>query len=464
MTDGRSALKIEETLALWVVGITSFLTPFLGSALNVALPAIGHDLSMNAVLLGWVVTAYLLAAAVTLLPCGGIADMIGRKRLLMAGTLIHGSASIVSALAPSPSILLASRVIAGIGGAMGFTTSTAILMSVIRPNERGRALGWNVAAVYLGLSLGPPIGGFITHDLGWRWVFGISAAAGLAVFALAKWGLPADKLEHGTRRPDFLGSVIYGIGLIALMYGFTLLPRPAGIGMVIAGVAGLVFFLHLERRLENPILDIRIFVGNPALTFSNLAALINYAATSAVGFMLSLYLQYSKGMSPRQAGLILVAQPLFMTVFSPLAGRLSDRIPPGKIASVGMSIAVVTLAGFAFIRQDTAIWLVITGLGILGLSFALFSSPNTNAIMSSVKNSNYGIASGILATMRVLGQTTSMGVVALILAHCIGKTQITAANLPEFLRGFRIAFAFFSGLCLLGVFASLIRSRKQPES
>jgi len=463
MIKAQSGFKTEEKTALVVVGISSFLTPFLGSALNVALPAIGHDLSINAVLLGWVITAYLLAAAVALLPCGGIADMVGRKKLLLAGMLIHSCASIVCALAPSAGILLAGRVVNGIGGAMGFTTSTAILMSVIRPHERGKAIGWNVAAVYLGLSLGPPLGGFITHNLGWHWIFGLSAAAGIAVFALAKRGLPDDEIKRTTKRPDLAGSAIYGASLIALIYGTTRLPLATGIALAIAGLAGLVFFVRLERRLKNPILDVAIFAGNPVFTFSNLAALINYAATSAVGFLLSLYLQYSKGMTAQHAGLILVAQPVFMTIFSPLSGRLSDRIPAGKIASTGMALAVVTLTGFAFIRQDTNMWFVVAGLAILGLSFALFSSPNTNAVMSSVDGRHYGIASGILATMRVLGQTMSMSIVGLILAHYIGKTQITAANLPEFLRGFRIAFAFFACLCLVGVFASLIRSRKQRK-
>lgn len=195
------------------------------------------------------------------------------------------------------------------------------------------------------------------------------------------------------------------------------------------------------------------------LAFSNLAALINYSATAAVAFLLSLYLQYIKGRRPQAAGLILVSQPIIMAIFSPLAGRLSDKIEPRLVASTGMALTVVGLAWLIFLTENTPIAWLIANLVLLGLGFALFSSPNTNAVMSSVDKKFYGVVSATLATMRLLGQMFSMGIAMLIFAVIIGKVQITPDKYEAFLRSCQIAFAIFAMFCLAGIFASLARGK-----
>jgi MFS family permease len=190
---------------------------------------------------------------------------------------------------------------------------------------------------------------------------------------------------------------------------------------------------------------------------SNVAALINYAATAAIGFLLSLYLQYNRGLSPESAGLILVSQPILQAAFSPLAGRLSDRVQPRVLASIGMTMTTLGLGFLAFLGPETPLPLLVAALAWLGLSFALFAAPNTNAVMSAVDARAYGAVSATLATMRALGQIASMGTAMLLLSLFIGNVAISEENAARYLASARVAFALFAGLCALGILTSLAR-------
>ncbi len=217
------------------------------------------------------------------------------------------------------------------------------------------------------------------------------------------------------------------------MYGFSSLTRTLGVWLVVIGLILIVIFTARERKVKNPLLDITLFRHNTVFVFSNLAALINYSATFAVSFLLSLYLQYIKGLSPLHAGVILVAQPVVQAIFSPFAGRLSDRIEPRIVASIGMSLTAFGLGLLILLNNQASILFIVVVLFTLGLGFALFSSPNTNAIMSSVEQQFYGVASGTLATMRITGQMLSMGIVMLIFALHIGDVPITPEEYPSFM-------------------------------
>jgi len=437
----------------------AFITPFMGSSINVALPSIGKELEMDAVLLGWVATSYLIAAAMFLVPFGRIADIYGRKRIFTYGILLFTSSSLLCALSTSATMLISFRVLQGIGGAMIFGTGVAMLTSVFPLGERGRALGVNVAAVYLGLSLGPFVGGFLTQHLGWRSIFIVNVPLGLIVIALILWKLKGDWATAKGERFDLPGSLIYSLMLVAIMYGFSLLPAMAGGWLILAGVLALVAFVWWEMRVQSPVLNIGLFRNNAVFAFSNLAALINYSATFAVAFLLSLYLQYIKGFSPQYAGVILISQPVVQAVFSPIAGRLSDRIEPRILASAGMALTVVGLSMLTFLSAETSLAFIIGSLVLLGFGLALFSSPNTNAVMSSVENRSYGVASATLATMRQVGMMLSMGVAMLLFAVYIGRVQITPEYYELFLRSVKVAFIIFACLCFGGIFASLARGR-----
>lgn len=448
----------DKRIVLWIACMASFVTPFLASSVNVALPTINADFDVpDQALLGWVVTGFLLSAAVFVVPFGRIADIFGRKKIFVAGLSIIVISSLLCSISSSIFMLVASRAVEGFGSAMIFGTSIAILTSVYPANERGKVLGINVAVIYLGLSSGPLLGGIITQYAGWRFIY-----AGVMVYALLI-ALMALKMIKGewrcaeTERFDVIGTVLYGMMLSALIYGLSLIPDRAGAYLLVATVAITAVFFNWELKNRNPILKIGVFRNNTVFLFSNLAALINYSATFAVTFLLSLYLQYMKGYDPETAGLILVAQPIVQAVFSPLAGRLSDRVEPRIVASAGMGLCVVGLALFAFLKPETSLALIVSSLVFLGLGFALFSSPNVNAIMSSVDRCDYGVASGMVSTMRLIGQMMSLGIAMLTFSVIMGHVEISPGQLGGLMTSIRVAFGIFAGLCVIGVIFSLAR-------
>jgi EmrB/QacA subfamily drug resistance transporter len=464
-TQAASEEAVVRRAALIAVSLASFLTPFMDSATNVALPSISQDLAMDAVSLSWIRTAYLLAAVMFLVPFGKIADIYGRKKIFAIGAAIFILAALLTGLSTSGAMLIAARVVQGIGSAMIFGTGVAILTSVFPPGERGRVLGINVAAVYLGLSLGPTIGGFLIEGLGWRSIFFLTVMLGFIVITFTVWQMKGEWAEARGERFDLAGAVIYALALLALTIGVSSLRDAPGLGagLFVAGASGLAIFVAWELRARYPVLNIRLLTSNRPFAFSNLAALINYGATAAVAFLMSLYLQYIKGLTPKQAGLVLIAQPIVQFVFSPLAGRLSDRIEPRIVASAGMTLTALGLGLLVLVGPDTPLWAIVLRLALLGFGFALFSSPNMNAIMGSVARRFYGVASGMLGTMRLTGQMLSQVMATLLFALFIGRVEITPQYYPAFLLSMQTAFGISAVLCVLGIFASLARGNIREE-
>lgn len=450
---------VNKNVVLLITTLSSFLAPFMGSSVFIGLPSIGKEFSMDVVMLSWVSTAYLLAAAMFLVPFGKIADIYGRKKIFKYGIAIDFIASLLLVFSFNEMELIALRFIQGIGAAMIFGTGVAILTSVYPPGERGKALGINVAGVYLGLSLGPVVGGFLTQYFGWRSIFASYLPLELIIIALTLFKMNGEWADAKGEKLDSVGSAVYGFSLAAMMYGFSILPGIHGIQLITTSIIGLAVFVKWEMISKAPVLDMNLFRKNPVFTFSMLAALINYSATYAVVFFMSLYLQNVKGFDPQTAGLILVSQPVVMAAFSPVAGKLSDKIEPRVVASAGMAFTTAGLLLLSFLNVSTAVEYIVANLIILGFGFALFSSPNTNAVMSSVKKRFYGVASATLGTMRLTGQMLSMGIATLIVAVYLGNVQITPVYYPVFLKSMNVAFMVFAVFCFFGIFASLARGK-----
>ena len=451
--------KKQLHILLLATTTSAFLTPFMGSAVNVALPIIAKELSMTALAISWVAGAFLLAAAITLVPLGRLADIYGRKRIFLYGALIFTVSSILCIWSPTQTFLIVMRAIQGIGGAMIFSTGTAMLVSAHPPGDRGKILGINIAAVYIGLTVGPFIGGLLTEHWGWRYIFVFTAVLGTIVIVLTTGMIKEEWVGAKGERFDLTGSLLYGAALFALMYGLSLIPSRMALLLIAFGLICFIFFVLRQLKIPYPLLNIRIFLNNRVFAFSNLAALINYLATFAVTFLLSLYLQHIKMLTPSQTGLVLVAEPIVQAFFSPLAGRLSDRYEPRIISSIGMALNVVGLIPLIFLHNDTSINYIIICLIILGIGFALFSSPNVNATMSSVENKFYGIASATLGTMRLVGQMLSMGITMLVFAIIIGNQTISVNNSPLLLQSTRIIYIILAVICTVGILASLARGR-----
>jgi EmrB/QacA subfamily drug resistance transporter len=455
--------RATKLTALTIASLSSFITPFMMSSINIALPVIGKEFKTDAVVLSWVATSYLLAAAVSLVPFGKLADIYGRKKIYMLGMVFFSLTSLLSAIATSAPMLIIFRIFQGAGSAMVFATGIAILSSVYPAEERGKVLGIAVAAVYSGLSCGPFFGGFLTHHLSWRSIFLINIPFGVVIILLIIFKLKGEWKGAEGQKFDLTGSIMYGTAIFMFMYGLSILPDIRSIILILTGFVGLLAFIRWELVVESPVFEVNLFVSNRIYAFSCLAALINYSATFAVGFLLSLYLQYIKGLTPQGAGVVLVSTPVVMAIFSPLAGRLSDRIEPRVISSLGMGLTALGLVLLIMLNSHTALPYIIASLLILGFGFALFSSPNMNAIMSSVDKRFFGIASASVGTMRLLGQMLSMGIVTLIFALYIGRAQITPQSYAMLIKSVRVAFTVFTCFCVAGIFFSLYRGRLRPD-
>jgi EmrB/QacA subfamily drug resistance transporter len=459
--DPAGALSpVKKNVVLFIALLAGFITPFDGSATLIALPSMAAEFHMDAISLAWVTTVYLLAASVFSVPFGKLADIYGRKRIFLYGIVIFTVFSFLITLMTSTTPLIIARTFQGLGGAMIYGTSIAILTSVFPPRERGKILGIYITAVYFGLTVGPFLGGVLTDMFGWRSIFLVNVPLGLLACILILSKLDGEWAECRGERFDLLGSVIYGAALVALMYGFSVIPDATGIILVIAGALILVLFARYEMRVPAPVLDMRLLTQNRVFAFSNLAALIIYCATFAVTFLLSLDLQYTKDFSAEYAGLILIIQPAIMAVVSPFAGRLSDRVDPQIVASAGAGFTAAGLTLLAFLTETTPLWYIIVCLIVCGIGFGLFSSPNTNAIMGAVEKRYYGVASGMNGTVRIVGQMLSMGIAMMLFSVVIGRVEITPEYYPAFITSAHYAFMLFTILCIGAIVASLMRGKR----
>lgn len=447
-----------------VTCLAAGLVPLMGSALNLALPYINEEFSLNATASGWIATSYMLATAIFQIPCARLADIVGRRKVFIAGIVLFFIFSVLSGLAQSGASLIAYRALSGIGSAMMFSTNVAILTSAVPAEKRGWALGVNAAAVYFSIAAGPFVGGFITQTVGWHGIFFM--AAGISLFALvgAVVIIKDDWRSENSRKFDYAGAAIYAIGLSSLIYGFSSLPHLRGIILTAVGLLVLVFFTWYERRTDEPLLDINIFFTNRVFRHGSLSALINYSATTSIGFMLSLYLQYVRGLTPVQAGSILVGQSLVMALVSLRAGRISDRIAPRRLAAAGMLIISVGLILLCFVTETISLWYILGVLVVVGFGFGIFSSPNMNIIMSSVSREDYGLASATTGTVRLIGQAFSMGLAMMAISIVIGNVPLSPEVNAGLIKSLRITFVISSALCLYGVYSSSVRNRQLDKT
>lgn len=453
-------MMTEKIAVLVIATAAAFLTPFIGSSVNIALPAIGTDFAMSGVELSWVGTAFLLSSAIFLVPMGKIGDIYGRKKIFTTGIIIFTVSNILSAFAMSGIFLIGMRALQGFGSAMIFGTSIAMVTSVYPPQERGRAIGVTVSSVYIGLSAGPFIGGILTERFGWHSIFLVTATIGVVLTLFIITRVKHEWADARGEKLDIPGSIIYAVSLPSLIFGFSNVTTTHGLALTIAGIAGLAIFIKWEFAAKNPVINMNLFAENKLFAFSNLAALINYSATFSVAFLLSLYLQYLKGLSPQEAGIVILAQPVIMAIFSPVAGRLSDKIEPKILSTAGMTISAAGTIPFVFIDSSTHIGLITACLIFLGFGFALFSSPNTNAIMGSVDRKYLGVASATVGTMRLTGQMLSMGIATIVFANYIGNEQISSKNIDELLKGINFAFMISALLSTIGIIPSVYRGKK----
>ncbi len=449
----------NTNLVIFVICLANSLVPFMSSAINLALPFINSDLLLNANMASWIPTSYVLATAILQIPSARLADMFGRKRVFILGVFVFSVFSILAGFSTSGTMLIVWRVMTGVGSAMMFGTSMAILISSVLPEKRGWAIGIVTSVVYISLAAGPLLGGWLTAVLGWQSIFYGAALVGIIVVIGSLLYIREEWKDEKKTSFDFSGAILYASGLFCLIYGFSQLPHWVGIGLMFLGVFVIFLFGKNQLNKESPLFDVNLFLKNRVFRLSNISALINYSATFAIGFMLSLYLQYVRGLSPIEAGLILIVQSVVQSVVSLLSGSMSDKISASKLATSGMGMIAVGLVMLCFVSGTTSYIYLIAVLALLGLGFGTFSSPNTNIIMSSVDQTQYSMASATTGTMRLTGQAFSMGIAMMAISLTMGDATLSSSMAWEIIRSLQVTFIICAVLCFLGVYTSSVRNK-----
>jgi len=454
----RSHQPESQMATLAVVCVAHFLMPFMMSAVGVALPVIGREFSASAVQLGLVETTYVVSASVFLLAMGRLGDIVGRRQIFRLGLAVFTVSGGLISQAWSIHIVILLRFFQGMGGSMVMATTMAMVVTAFPASQRGRALGIATASVYAGISCGPFLGGALVTWLGWRSLFYLCVPLGVVAFSVATVKLSMEVASAADEPFDWRGWVIYALSIMALIVGVMKL-KLGGAWLLLAlfGIVGLVVFLRFESRQRYPLLNTNLLRHNRVFALSNIAALFNYAGTFGITFFLSLYLQYVKGFAPHVAGLVLIVQPIVQTVFSPVCGRLADRFPAAKVATLGMVFCAAGIGVAATISAVTSLGFIVVVLVLLGVGFALFSTANTSAIMGSVSARDLGVASGFSASMRTLGMMASMAIITVVFSLYLGEQAVTVSTQDEFIQSMQVSLAIFSALCGAAVLSSFGR-------
>jgi EmrB/QacA subfamily drug resistance transporter len=449
--------------ALMVVGTGSYMSAMGGSIVNSTLPVITRAFGAEVAQMEWVITVFLLVQGGLLLGFGRLGDLKGHRPVYLIGLTIFVAGAVLCALAPTREILIGARAIQALGGSMQFAASPAILTHVFPPAQRGRAMGFYATAVYLGLASGPPLGGWLAEALEWRAVFYANLPFGLLALAVGLRFLPADRPTARGERFDFLGAAVYVLSVISLLLGLNQghawgWTSPGVLGCLVSGVLLAGLFVVVERRSTSPMIDLSLF-GRRAFSAPVLAAMLNYMCTSSTFFLMPFYLIQGRGLGTAQAGLILASQPIVMATVASFSGALSDRIGVRLPATIGMSVLSLGLFFLSRLSESAPLIAVSGALALVGLGVGLFTSPNTSSIMGAVPAQRRGVAGGVTATARTLGNVLGVG-----LAGALFSTVLAESGLldPEaVVRGAHLGLGVACGLALLGTLASASRPAQQ---
>ncbi|WP_405280131.1 MFS transporter [Methanobrevibacter sp.] len=452
----------SESYVVFVSFITSFFAVFLSAGIVLGVPSIADEFAMNNVVQNWIPTIALLVVAVFTLPAGQISGKYGVKKSLIIGVLIFIFASLGTCLSFTTEIFLLFRVVQGIGMAFLNVSAMAMVVQAINPQNRGKALGFTVTGIYLAGSLSPVLCGFLVYNLGWRAMFYFVIPFLVLCLILMLLKIPGEWKTYEKDKIDSIGYLIYGIGILLFIYGFTNLMNTVGWVCVIIGLCLLIIFAYYELNVESPAFNMRLF-KNMKFTSSNIAALCSYLAIAAITTILNYHFQYVRNWDAQLTGIMLIITPIIMALIAPNAGKLSDKIHPQKLAAFGMSIATVTLLILLFLDANTPIYLIVVAMILQGVGMGLFTTPNTNAIMSSVPPKETPNASAAQSAMRTIGQTMSLGLLTLVFAWIMGSLKLSSEHADLIVQCSQIVCMICTVVCIVAIFASLVGIRSKDS-
>ena len=443
-----------ERFVIVIAVLCSFSVAFTSNALSVALPSIAFDFGISNITQNWVVNIYLLVIAACSVPAGKICGKYGLNRTMQFGLVIYIIGAVLSVFSVDIVMLFVSRILHGIGSSILFVNVMAIITEEIPRSVRGRAIGFNITGVYLGLTLAPTISGVLVENFSWRSIFIVTLPL-IVVSIVLLYIMDREWFVDRDKSIDVAGSLLFILSVMILMYAFTILNTSLGVILCVVSVAMLLVFAYYELNVDNPVYDVGLF-RNSRYSSSNIASFISYFATFVVTYILNYHFQYIKGLSPQSTGLILIVTPLLMAVISPFSGRLSDKIDPQILAATGMTLVSIALVMLSFIDANTSTNYIIVAMLLQGVGFGIFSSPNTNIIMSSVPAKDITIASASISTVRTVGQSFSLGLLTLIFALVMGNVTIEASNYPALVTSSQITMTISTILCVIAIALSLI--------
>lgn len=482
LATGDTQEHANKWAVLVLAAVGGFMTTLDSSIVNIGLPAIARTFGVGVNgAIEWIIIGYLLVIAAVLLSLGRLADIIGRKPLYELGLLIFVLGSIFSGAAPSLIVLILARIFQGLGGALIFAVNIAMLTSVFPASQRGQALGLNSIVVALGISLGPTLGGLITQYLTWRWIFYINVPIGLITF-FASLRILTEPFHLNKGRFDPLGAVLFAIGLVGVVLGLSFgeewgWTSPGLIISLVVGVGALIAAILVERRVPDPILKLSL-LKNRVFASANISFLLCMLALFAPGFLLPFYFEELRGFSVIEAGLFLTPLPLMLAILAPISGLLADRFGSHLLSPLGLAIACLGLFLLSQLGAQSSPWDIIWRLLVIGIGQGLFQAPNTRALMGAAPPDQQGIASGVLATGRVIGQAVSVALAGTIItafgtatAGMLLSTQrqhLSAGRISDlqqtFIAGFHAAVIACAAFAALGILTSLVRGNDSKRA
>lgn len=460
-----------HTRRWWIlanVAIGTFMATLDGSIANVALPTISASLHITLQTVQWVVTSYLLTISALLPIIGKISDLIGKARVYSIGFIVFALGSLLCSLSPTITFLILARIAQAIGASLLMANSQGIVAQTFSQNERGRALGVTGMVVSLGSLTGPAIGGFLIDALKWPSIFWVNVPIGILGFIFSLWILPKEKGENSKRSFDAMGSILFSLGVIILLYtvsngetwgwnsGFTLLA--IGIAVIL-----LISFVLQERRAKDPMLDLSLY---RIRTFSagTGAGFLSFISLFTTTIMIPFYMQYVLHFSASTVGLAMVANPLVMVIVAPLSGWLSDHIGSIVLATSGLIINALGFISLSMLNAHASFWLITLHLAVFGLGQGMFQSPNNSSIMGSVPKTKLGVAGGFNALVRNIGMVVGISLSVALFNHSLHVLGRTNPALAHSSTGFVIAlhtvFYASAATSLLGAVLSLFRNKK----